>query len=1317
MDLQITLLPVGKTYGFKPGEKEDDVRKRLALHLELTRFVHRNGRKLLWDCHAFNRSDDHAEALGGQVPGAIGFPRWQPRFSRAIPTCGCIREHAGTAPLCASEFQEATMDASAMMAFLLIGAGLLAAAASFGEEVPYGVPEKPWDTKWGNHRARVTVDTAADAVWVHLPWRRRDDLPQDKAVIVVEAATKTPVENVVRAQINRECGDLVFQAPSAGEYHIYCMPFTIQGSYFPTTLYTKPKATADAAWVAKHGLGDADLPAGKWQQLPKAKVVAFEARTDFDRMDPMEVIATAAETTKLLADNAGRVYLVFPEDRKFPIRMTDELPERWIRSGPGSEFRGEAMRNEFYAFQIGVYAAGADIGELAVTFSELRAAGGGNPLPASTLRCFNTGGTDWLGRPMANQVTVPKGKVQALWTGVDVPADAAADTYEGTVTISPAGQQAAKVKLTLKVLPDVLKDRGDGELWRMSRLRWLDSTIGLEDEVTAPYTPLAVEGRTVKCLGRSVTFGAAGLPESIRAGADDLLAAPIAFTVATEAGTVMWKAGDPTVATQTPATVGLQSASVGGSFSLTTQAKMEFDGYINFHVALKADKDTDLTDCRLEIPLKSRFAIYMMGMGCKGGYRPEKFAWKWDLKKHQDSLWLGDVTGGLQCKLKGPDYRWPLVNVHYHRRPLLMPDAWYNGGKGGCTVEPAGGDRVVIRAYGGPRKLSAGQELRFDFALLVTPVKPLDPKAHWAQRYYHSGVPAPKTVADAGAKIVNIHHANEINPFINYPFLRPEKMSAYVKSAHELGLKVKLYYTIRELTNHVVEIWALRSLGNEIYADGPGGGYAWLHEHLVDHYSPAWHQPFGDGSWCASISQTGLSRWHNYYLEGLNWLCRNMEIDGLYLDEIGYDREIMRRVRRVLDKARPGSLLDLHSWNHLNGQAGFANCLNLYMEHMPYLDSLWIGEGRNYDEGPDHYMVEISGIPFGMFSEMLEGGGNPWRGMLYGMTNRLPWSGNPKPLWKLWDDSGIADSEMLGYWSLDCPVKTGQKDVLATVYRKKGKAALVIIASWAKDPVDCKLQIDWQALGLEAGKAKLYAPEIQGLQTEDLLDPAAPLPVRPRGGWMLILDQTPRKSPAAAAEEIYNHRKLLTEETFAGAKLADTWKTSLSSRPGTQLSVAGGALVVDCTANSCAFVERPLPAGTTLVECQLNSGNDGGQTWGLGLALVWPTAFLRIHLRAEDRRFGYDDGHQVMFGPAAQPGTWQHVRIRLEADKAHLEGAAEAKALHWQHIASFDRKQFPGDPAAVRIGKMNDKGQNVDHAEPGGKGTCRVCELRVFGNK
>ena len=1001
------------------------------------------------------------------------------------------------------------MNTSVSIALAFLSVCWVAMTARGAEAVPYGVPDKGWNERWGNHRARVRVETKGDAVRVRLPWRRRDGAT-DKAVIVVDAAANKPVANVARIEINAEFGEIAFEAARAGEYHVYFMPFAVRGHHFPTTVYDKPQSKAAHPWLKRHALTKDQLASGKWRTLPKAKVIEFQARREFHRRDPMELVATAAEMKTLLAAHADQPYLLFCEDRRHPIRMTDRLPARWITRGPAGEFRGEARRNEFYVFQIGLFAASKSLADVAVEFSDLRSAGG-KAIPATALRCFNTGGTDWLGRPMRKQVDVAKGKVQALWCGVDVPADAAEGTYKGAVTVRPRGEAAQKVALALTVETKALADRGDSELWRLSRLRWLDSRAGLEPKVTVPYTPLETDGATVKCLGRSLTFGRGGLPAGIRAGDNELLAAAAAFIVKTASGdAVTWRGDEAKIVEKGPAAVTWSAASTGGGMSLACQATMEFDGYVNYRLTLKAERAVDLADCRLVLPLKPRFAKYLMGMGRKGGYRGDELNWRWDQAKHQDSVWTGNVDGGLQCKLKGPNYRWPLVNIHYRHRPLLMPEAWDNGGKGGCRIASDGADRVTLAAFGGPRRLAAGAQLHFHFALLITPVKPLNTKAHWQHRYYHGGVPTARQVADAGAKIINIHHGNDLNPFINYPFLTPGKMATYIDAAHERKLKVKLYYTIRELTNHVAEFWALRSLNHEIFADGRGGGYAWLMEHVVDGYSPAWHHRFGDGTWCASISQTGLSRWHNYYIEGLGYLARNLAIDGLYLDEIGYDREIMKRVRRVLDANRKGALLDLHSWNHLNGRAGYANCLNLYLEHLPYIDSIWIGEGRNYNEAPDHWMVEIAGIPFGVMGEMLQGGGNPWRGMLYGMTSRLPWSGDPRGLWKLWDDFGIQDAEMLGYWSPACPVKTGRRNVLATVYRKKG-SALVVVASWAPKPVDCTLKIDFKALGLDATRTSLRAPTIAKLQAEALFKPDQPLPVKPGGGWMLLLEDTPKK--------------------------------------------------------------------------------------------------------------------------------------------------------------------------------------------------------------
>jgi len=67
-----------------------------------------------------------------------------------------------------------------------------------------------------------------------------------------------------------------------------------------------------------------------------------------------------------------------------------------------------------------------------------------------------------------------------------------------------------------------------------------------------------------------------------------------------------------------------------------------------------------------------------------------------------------------------------------------------------------------------------------------------------------------------------------------------------------------------------------------------------------------------------------------------------------------------------------------------------------------------------------------------LMGDMLQGGGNRWRGMLFGMTARLPWeSSGPRPVWKVWDEFGIGQARMLGWWEKECPVRTGREDVLA----------------------------------------------------------------------------------------------------------------------------------------------------------------------------------------------------------------------------------------------------------------------------------------------
>ena len=307
----------------------------------------------------------------------------------------------------------------------MLAATLVASAAA--QDVPYDVGD--WPEALGNHRARIRVEQQSDAVWVHLPWRRRDAAPDRIETIVIDAATNQRVQNVLRVNIQRQFGDLLFQPVTVpGEYFVYYLPYKTEGSwYFPTTVYVPPSSTAQAAWAEACQPIVERLRRGNTADLPAAQVLQFQAINEFHRFDPMEVVASDEELKSLLAAHPGRPYLLFPEDRKYPIRMTDELPLRWVRSGPSQTFAGEACRGEFYAWQIGLYASSQGLEEVAAEFGDLTAGDEERTIPAAALTCLNLSGTDWLGRPLRKAVSVPHGKVQALWFSVAVPRGRAGD--------------------------------------------------------------------------------------------------------------------------------------------------------------------------------------------------------------------------------------------------------------------------------------------------------------------------------------------------------------------------------------------------------------------------------------------------------------------------------------------------------------------------------------------------------------------------------------------------------------------------------------------------------------------------------------------------------------------------------------------------------------------------------------------------------------------------------------------------------------------------------------------------------------------------
>ncbi len=845
------------------------------------------------------------------------------------------------------------------------------------------------------------------------------------------------------------------------------------------------------------------MEAIKQEDVSDAELRGFESRTALDNFYPMEIIPFSSEKKSFLEEHPDP-FLLFTEDRQYPIRMWNELPLRWLENPKLNHFEGSALRNEYYVFQVGLYANGTELKNIEVTFSGMKGPGEFR-LEAEQFTCFNTEGIDTYGKPFKKELEVWEDRVQALWMGVDIPEDIRPGRYQGTILIGPANGSKQEVSVELKIGRKVLADRGDSEPWRHSRLRWLNSRAGLSEKALAPYTAIEQKNDSIyKISGKQITFSKRGLPQSILAGKTEILKSPISFRILDRQGEILFDLTEFQSPYKRDGILRSQWKQEADKIRLSGEGTLESDGYLRYTFSLEAKKDIEVEDISLVLPFRKEVAAYMMGMGLPGCAVPERHRAKWG--GPEDAFWIGNTRGGIWVELRGSSYHGPLLNLYNPE----APESWNNHGLGGFSIE-CSEDEVLASVNSGKQVLKAGEVRVFEFALLLTPVKAINTSSQFLDRYYHnSDQPDPEPGdLDAGIKIVNLHHANAFNPFINYPFLAVDVMKPFVKRNQDKGMKVKIYYTIRELSNHIPELWALRSLQDEIFDYGPGGGYPWLREHLVGAYRAQWYDHSDNTRVDASLlTAPGDSRWINYYIEGLAWLIQNVGIDGLYMDDVAFDRHILKRIRNVMDEEKPGCIIDLHS------NTGFSKGpATQYAEYFPYVDKLWFGESFMYDEmSPENWLVEVSGIPFGLMGDMLHGGGNPWLGMVFGMTARLPWSTdgvicNPVAIWEIWDDFNIARARMSGFWDLDPVVKTNHPQVKATAYIHNNRV-LISIGNFSDSPCELSLQIDWDQLDFGMENVIITAPAIDKFQeameagVDDLLE------VAPRKGLLLYLEST-----------------------------------------------------------------------------------------------------------------------------------------------------------------------------------------------------------------
>ena len=226
----------------------------------------------------------------------------------------------------------------------------------------------------------------------------------------------------------------------------------------------------------------------------------------------MKNISTDDALVKYGNELRNDLYFVFPESRTSPLKWFDSIPEykleNHIRHG---YYSLSARPGEVMIYQLGVWAMAADLNDVRIAFYDLN--GRKDRIRSARMTCYNMGGIDFRGRPFTKVVNIPKGRVQALWIGIDLDS-IPGGTYRGKVSVMSNGEEES-VPILLRVSGDPVPDHGYDHGSDLSRLNWLNSTAGMDHKVTKGFSPVTMDGNRILISGRTMEIADNGLPAAV----------------------------------------------------------------------------------------------------------------------------------------------------------------------------------------------------------------------------------------------------------------------------------------------------------------------------------------------------------------------------------------------------------------------------------------------------------------------------------------------------------------------------------------------------------------------------------------------------------------------------------------------------------------------------------------------------------------------------------------------------------------------------------------------------------------------------------
>ena len=780
---------------------------------------------------------------------------------------------------------------------------------------------------------------------------------------------------------------------------------------------------------------------------------------------------------------------------------------------PATEFDFTVSRYAYYVVQLVLLPSYDSRGVKVVTESLY---GDGREIEKA-ITCFNTQGIDVKGNKFDKKLPLLEGELAPVFIGCDFQ-KAELGNYYTYVTIDDK-----KVKLNFTLTDELVFNEGYDKGSTLARLNWLNSTAYRDKKLVKGYEAIVAEKNTLSFTGKKVSFTSDGLIENVESyyGESNALEEEVTKKLFSRPVELQIE-GQKVKYNKIKLSTRTNRAYVSGDgrsekLKVEINAKATYEGLINYELKLTAESDAILSNIKLNFYFGS--ATYLSGFGKEGGYLKSNEDYKWSAEKPCGNIFIGDVNCGAVIRFKNDlnDTSAPIYNL-YSSTPYSVPkETWDNYGNGGITLTRTE-EGATLCAYTGKKIISKGDSLYLYFDISLTPFKPITMKETFGNRLGKDGVELTYATMLNRAKqdkikYLSLRNAGVLNPYINYPFDRVEELKALAMESHRAGIGLGINYGLGELSTRAKETFVYKALGDEIIfrTDKPTDTEKVLTDNLGAGAVEASRITFLSGAIGQgkdmSYYTVPRSRMDNFFVEGVNYLINYADLDAISMKNPTISRTTAERVAKCVRSKRTGTgVMELEISNRYNAKNGYTNALSSYVNVLPFVNMLYIGEGYDLGRSPDYVLTEASGIVYGLCADTSVGAGIT-RSLVYGM---MPKYGEDEvyscaigDLNKLFNEFDIENSVFKGFWDKTNPFKVDNANVYCSTYIN-GDNMIAVFYNANEKTTSFEVGIENKFGYTTLGK-KVRAPEIESLQEARRVNFGKPMKLKSKQGLIVYV--------------------------------------------------------------------------------------------------------------------------------------------------------------------------------------------------------------------